>query len=318
MSLGKGPRVDSGGGARTWFAVPGVHPGHRNRRRASPCIGRHDTCLDRRRAQRDPQRRSCRLEAQHRGRHGHVEALGPPGVLDAHPRRRRRRPPGREPRCRPRSPADRTSRSRCGGRRDATTSRWRGSRRPERRPRRGVHRDVEQGPGRGADDLRVEGVDGAGVSTTASTPAASAERRIVPRLPGSARRSATTTKSAVARAVGSATGMRTTANSPTASRWRPPARRPRVRGSGPVRHRRPAPTPGATYWASIDQFGPPCSAVSTRLRRRTHRPRNRRLRRPRRRRSRWISGFVNASNAPGSIRVPPWPAPRGARRRPRR
>ena len=66
--------------------------------------------------------------------------------------------------------------------------------------RRRHDRDVEECPGRRPHDLRVRLVDGPRGDATASAPAASAERMIVPRLPGSPTRSATTTNDAEARA----------------------------------------------------------------------------------------------------------------------
>ena len=105
-----------------------------------------------------------------------------------------------------------------------------------------------------------------GVTITASTPAASAERRIVPTLPGSARRSATTTKAAAPSVSGD---RRPAARRPRtagwASRWR---RRARSRRSelvhGAPASRRPGVTPGATNCASIGHPAATASAMSDR------------------------------------------------------
>ena len=136
---------------------------------------------------------------QHGRRHRDVEALGRPRMGNGDPlvdvlRRRR----DHEPRCRRRRQPDRGTRGRCRRRRDA-----------RRRPVDGNH-DSESSvasitgtrnsePALALTTFGLYGSTDPGVSTTAFAPAASAERMMVPALPGSARRSATSTKRRVDR-----------------------------------------------------------------------------------------------------------------------
>ena len=133
------------------------------------------------------------FEAQHRRRHRDVEALGPAGVADRHPL------VDRASSASPCASLPTTTATRPG--RSASVCAVASVRRRADRAqpetactdveRRVEHRHPEQRTGCARDDLGLNGSTDPGVSTTPSTPAASAERRIVPRLPGSARRSAT-------------------------------------------------------------------------------------------------------------------------------
>ena len=166
---------------------PRDHPGHRNRRVST--------------AERiDGARRVLGgLETEHGHGHRHVEALGPARGARSAPTRRSSASSSRPvclaagddaragrvqsastwgvPRCddvpTSRSPACRTD-----ARSVATTGTW------------------NSAPADARTTFGLSTSTVPGVTTTTSTPAASAERRIVPRLPGSPTRSATTTKSA--------------------------------------------------------------------------------------------------------------------------
>ena len=186
------------------------------------------------------------LEAQHGGGHRHVEALGPTARVDAHPLVDRRVVGrGRGPRCRRRGRSGRSSRRRCAPRRGARRCRAVAARpRRRRRASAGTTGTWNSAPADARTTFGLNGSTEPGVSTTASAPAASAERMIVPRLPGSARRSATTTKSA---APSGSVGDRRLGDDGeqrlAASRWTRPAR-PRRRqlehraGTGDRRARR--------------------------------------------------------------------------------
>ena len=158
------------------------------------------------------------LEAQDRGRHGDVERLGAAAVVDAHPVVDRR--VGGEA-VGLAAEDDGDAAAPVGGRvrraAGATTSRSCGS--PAARTSATVGRTTGTWNSAPADARTTFGFVQStvpGVTTSASTPAASAERRIVPRLPGSASRSATTTNAARSRTSVATAGSRTTANRPGA------------------------------------------------------------------------------------------------------
>ncbi len=150
-----------------------------------------------------------RFEHEHGGRHRDVERLAAPDVRDRDPASDRARQcrstrrAGRRPRCPspvPRRPVrsdvgvrlDRAARSVVAGGADRGETRRRRRRRASLRPRaRGRARPQTLEPPSGCTGRRCPGV-----RTTRSAPDASAERRIVPRLPGSAIASSTTTNDA--------------------------------------------------------------------------------------------------------------------------
>ena len=254
-----------------------------------------------------------RLEAQHRRRHRHVEALGPAVVADRHPLVDRgivgqpvclvaddeRDPPGQiglgvgGPSVRRRADGPQAGRS-------APT-----------RGRRRARARRNSAPADARTTLGLNGSTEPAVSTTPSTPAASAERRIVPRLPGSAIRSATTTRSAAARSSAGG-GMRTTARTGCGdSVEATPLDHPGAeleRAADPVT----GSVPTATNSASISHPASTASTTSWRPSTTNAPSSERELRRPSRRRSRWTLALLNAS---GSFRALPWPPPRATRTR---
>ena len=145
------------------------------------------------------------LEADDRGGHRRVEALGPSGVGDGQPAVDRRvgGQPVRLVADGERQPAGQVGVGvgRAGGRGGAERP---GGRPPAAPPARRGRRPAA-GTARRPTPARPSGWSAStvsGVSTTASAPAASAVRRMVPRLPGSDRPTATTTKPAPARTSG--------------------------------------------------------------------------------------------------------------------